>query len=450
MIETAFHAPAISALTLLAVAALLLSLLSDRLGLGRSSGALLAGLLLGPAVLGSMAPEIHRPWFLGGLEEHAALQHLNDEYEKGLETLKHIDVTEIALDEHRQFWRPRLEQAQLVLRVAESRHQNTMRTGLFLLVIPLCLGLCGFAGLQKTSPEDIGHALPVMLTAMLASGAAAAGAICLMRWMGRLELPEGPTMWMIVIATAAMVPAAFGTAQNHEAGSVTTLGLPMALGAWLGLQAVTSDSPSSAWSLWIGAAGLIAAPWWLTATRSVLRSTPRPLLAISAIALIGLGARSGITLWAAAWAVGALLGTTTDRPFGEHLRRYLLEPLILGFAALIAQPTLDFDWMLLILLLIAFTDARAGGALIAARLHHGMAWMSGLKLGTLLAQGGPLSVALALGGYAAGWIPGPIYAALILCVLIADVFCTPMLKLIERMDQSGGASASDAGGASLS
>lgn len=70
-----------------------------RWGLGRMVGGAIAGLLLGPWVLGQVAPDTYRALMIGGAAEHRLLQALNHQRQQDRETLDSTGVTKIALDE---------------------------------------------------------------------------------------------------------------------------------------------------------------------------------------------------------------------------------------------------------------------------------------------------------------------------------------------------------------
>lgn len=61
---------------------------------------LLLGILLGPAVLGRVAPETYAAWFTGAGEAAAEIRAFNEDTAEGLERLIATGVSDIAIDEY--------------------------------------------------------------------------------------------------------------------------------------------------------------------------------------------------------------------------------------------------------------------------------------------------------------------------------------------------------------
>ena len=96
------------------------------------------GVLLGPAVLGRLAPSVYEDAFVGGAEQKQALLENKTEVEAQAQTLEEIGVTEAAIPEHLL----QIKQQEILWQAAKQQHLNTLvgwTTALMLAVIAVMM-----------------------------------------------------------------------------------------------------------------------------------------------------------------------------------------------------------------------------------------------------------------------------------------------------------------------
>lgn len=96
------------------------------------------GVLLGPAVLGRLAPTVYEDTFVGGAEQRQLLEDNQSAVEEQAQTLEEIGVTDAAIPEHLM----QIKQQQIAWEVARQQHLTTLAgwtTSLMLAVIAVMM-----------------------------------------------------------------------------------------------------------------------------------------------------------------------------------------------------------------------------------------------------------------------------------------------------------------------
>jgi hypothetical protein len=106
-------------------------------------GGIVAGVLLGPFVLGHLSPDLFRRLFVGGSSELRALREAEAAYVQDIDTLKATGVTEAAITERQQAWNTQREKLRDELTGAEAAAQRPLRLAMLLVVAPLALFAAG-------------------------------------------------------------------------------------------------------------------------------------------------------------------------------------------------------------------------------------------------------------------------------------------------------------------
>jgi hypothetical protein len=99
---------------------------------------IILGVLLGPAVLGRLAPSIYEDAFVGGTQQRQELFENKTQIEAQAQTLLEIGVTDAAIPEHLL----QIKQQEIAWRVAIQQHLNTLvgwTTALMLAVIAVMM-----------------------------------------------------------------------------------------------------------------------------------------------------------------------------------------------------------------------------------------------------------------------------------------------------------------------
>lgn len=105
--------------------------------------AIALGLLLGPGVLGRLAPATYDRWFIGGQVAQQALTQKEREFESGRQALAMTGASSNALVEYEQNLRPQLAVMQAGLQQARADHATRLGGVLASLVLALALVMVG-------------------------------------------------------------------------------------------------------------------------------------------------------------------------------------------------------------------------------------------------------------------------------------------------------------------
>lgn len=180
------------------------------------AGGLVAGILLGPAVLGSAMPRTYQSLFIGGLAEHDAVESARHRHGIELQALYKADVSPVAREELAAMQAAELGRLILARDKAEARFREPAS---FWAVgwVGLALGLGLWAGSRpganqaKTLRVEVGAlasaglgavAISVLMTAVLIS------------WLLRV----GPA-WSVMVGAAAASGSAFGGLPTRWVGA---------------------------------------------------------------------------------------------------------------------------------------------------------------------------------------------------------------------------------------
>ncbi len=96
------------------------------------------GILLGPAVLGRLAPSIYEDAFVGGAEQKQALFENQTEIEAQAQTLQEVGLTDAAIPQHLLM----IKQQEILWHAVKQQHLNTLAgwtTALMLAVIAVMM-----------------------------------------------------------------------------------------------------------------------------------------------------------------------------------------------------------------------------------------------------------------------------------------------------------------------
>lgn len=341
MLDTLSGNHALTAVTVVALCAAVSSLLATLLRGGRLSGGwpaaailggLLAGVLVGPGVLGRVAPALHDAAVRGGVAEQGAYDQRLLEAQGAVAALQASGVSEVAIDEYEREALAALGPLREAIDVAQVERRAALDFTLALAGAAI-LALLPLAGITRAS----GAISPEARRAALFAG------------MGSVALAGG-----IAFAGAAFF---------------------------------TSVGPSPAALLFAAAC---ACGWFAPPLDRLAREGSRAVRASFVSGLFALGAASAVLLWSlpdrrawfVAWAfIGALAVWATTKVFVRHkkLRRAasfltlgVLAPTCVALAAMRLDPaSLGRNaafWILALVAFVAGADGRWIGAFLGARL----------------------------------------------------------------------------------
>jgi len=202
-------------LTVIAPAALLLigcgvggSTLAQRAGMPRLVGAVLAGLLVGPSVLGRVAPDVHRHLFIGASQQHVELTDAQRQAREAIEAAEASGVSESYVEGLRRQHEDELAALNQSVDTSQTKHQYTLAIALGMpaLLAAVVFTLCRL--LAGPVRGDAGGNLLIMFAGMLISAAATAGVgLWLINgdWVALGELE--PRTYLMALCLATALPA---------------------------------------------------------------------------------------------------------------------------------------------------------------------------------------------------------------------------------------------------
>jgi hypothetical protein len=202
-------------LTVLAPAAALLWLfglvggaIAERLNMPRLVGAVLFGLLLGPSVMGQLAPDAHRYLFVGASTEHTALIEKENEMHEAIEAAEASGVSEEYIPELRD----RYERELAALRESIDTSQTQRRATIGGILAVPCLLVALFITIARLAASAqrarLGEHLQTMTAATLVSAAATAGLGGWLLNIGWLDPGEmNSRAWLIGLIIGCVIPA---------------------------------------------------------------------------------------------------------------------------------------------------------------------------------------------------------------------------------------------------
>ncbi|MBS2531161.1 cation:proton antiporter [Catenulispora sp. NF23] len=399
------------ALATLLVAAVLLGRLAGRLGLPAIVGELLAGVLLGPSVLGHLSPWVSARLFPQVPQQTRLLDAVSQ-----FAVLLFVGVAGTHVD----------------LDVIRRRRQAVAKVGLIGLVTPLVLGtLLGLLVPHRMLAAGTGQArFAVFLGIALCASALPVIARTLSdiklldHETGQLILASGllsdAVGWFLLSIVSATATAGF------RAGQVA---LPLLGAAGFLLVAIVVGRPGIRWILEHAAQAEHAAPASAAAV---------------AVILVGAAISQAIHMEGVfgAFAVGVLLGSsgrsTSARlePLNE-IAMSVLAPVFLATAGLRVDIGALMDPVVLLVALTVLAAAIVGkfsGAYTGARLSRLSHW-EGVALGTGLNSRGVVEVVIASVGLQLGILTASTYTVIVLVAIFTSVMTPPLLKsAVARME----------------
>jgi hypothetical protein len=344
-------------------------------------GGIAAGLVLGPGVLGRIAPEVHDRLFGAAPAEFAAWR----EAERAVEATQFV-AGSAGVD-------PASARVQVETLVAETEvrraawHAAVERARRPFALVAICLAALVFLLGGSVRPSDAeasegGRRRGILLGAWNACVPAVLAAVAL-RWLG--EPAWSPTMFAAMAAVAAGAWPLEG-ADRASARQALPGGERIVRTAALLANAV-------ALALFAAAAGLAA---------------PHPLAIPAVVAL------------AAAFALGPALGSFL--PDDRLVRTVLavLVPSLAALAALRVEPFLDFRWSLLVVLALIADDGRWLGGTLGSWLPGGISFDRAMRLGLLAIPASPAMLAIVAVSLATGWLSPAAAAGVLAGVLLIE------------------------------
>ncbi len=411
---------------------------AEKTSISRTAGGLLAGMLLGP-VLANTLPKPHTDLFHGTAPLQAELERAEQaleedrlELSRRINGLKASGVTE-------EYWQDALQsgQAQLESQKVETvdpiRHAIAATAGLrhqgrlVMLVVAAALVFfsAGASAQLGATPKPAAAALGSIVAAVLG---------CLLLGVLFEDLP-----WLAAAAAAIGCAAValpleprlgqtLDTTETQLVGVSGTWATLIASVAAVALVATARHDP-------LGAGLCLAVAMGLTALAMVvgLRFGPTHepwvlpvVVAVLAAAIIG----PAWALWAALVG-GVLLGRSRGEVSEPGILWRLAEPVVLVYAGMRLEPALMGNGWLCLLLVIVFSDLRAGGATLALKLG-GESWSRSLAVGTAMIRGGAANLVIAIGLLETGLIGADVFGGLVLANFLTALLAAPMLGWFKK------------------
>jgi hypothetical protein len=346
--------------------------------------------MLGPTILGRVAPDLHDAVFTGGVAQHAELRRARSENGAELLVAREAGFDETQFIELRRVQADRLDAARQRWQEAQWAHQRTQRGGVALLVAVMLAGSAAFAVPRGPGRSSVVGALSVgAWSAVLPGGLA---------WLALRGLWDTPA------AESALVAAA------------------VAIGPWAltAVDRAAADEAEAGGARTVQAAGRVAT-----------------LLAVGvgAAALWSLHGTVGL-LWSAAPAavvVGWVLGAPTDRArLGSCVRSAIQIAVIPTVAAAVAVRLDLLDdfafWPVLVIVLLS-GDGRWLGAFAGTQMLGGRRGLRTMRLIMGSMAAGPTQLALTAVA-ATTWSIEPDMA---LALLLGAVFIEVTAPMRRRM-----------------
>ncbi|MGP1310787.1 MAG: hypothetical protein ACTS27_11370, partial [Phycisphaerales bacterium] len=295
------------------------------------AGGMLAGVLLGPGVLGNIAPAAHQAVTVGGMVEHRAYADRLREARGAVAALEESGVTGVAIDEYERDAMAQLQPLRDAVDVARVERRGVWD---FALTV---VGAAMLAGLPLAGITRIGGDIP--------------------RAARRAALIAGPVSFALSAGIMAVALGVF-TRWGWSAGTLLF-------------------------------AAACATGWFAPPIDRVARERPRAVREAFVSGLFALSIASAIMLWSipdrrAWWASTAfvvavlLWGVLKVRPPGRTLRfkakafaLHWVAPTAVALAAARVDPLPvardSMFWIVLLAAIVACTDGRWFGALLGAR-----------------------------------------------------------------------------------
>lgn len=400
--------------------------LAGRLGTARIAGAVLAGLLVGPAVLGRAAPDWHGALFGGSAPAQVELREYQTERAAARERLVDTGVTDVAVEA----FDAETERRLAALR-AEAREagEPARRAGLIAAMVAVGIALfgCGWlaigGGLDPPWRENPPNE-PIGLMSLLTPAALAAFAgWALIRTHWVMLAGQDTTLWLAGMAlgcgAAAVPPGAklLAWVGGDRAGDeAAALRRSVRKIAW-------SNGRTALFAL----AALLLFGWATPEQPAAFGGAMHDWLGVIALGALALGA---IVAWLVMKARRS--GERTEVPPREPWRVVPMEGLLFALAGSRVALFSEFDWLLVLVVLVLCGDCKSLGVMVGAKLFAHRGWLEGMRMGTVIAAGGAVPVAVALLLREGGVIDGTLFTALVIASTLTAVLSRSMMRMIDQ------------------
>ncbi len=263
------------------------------------AGGVAAGLLLGPTILGRVAPDLYGSVFDGGLEEHRQLRQIVSRHGAERVAAHAADATSETMDALQQQQTAAADAANAAWRDARWAHQQSQRIFTAVMVALTLAGAAAFAIPRRgPAPSKIATASVGAWSVALPGGIA---------WLALRGLWDvGVTESMLVVAAVAIGPWALTAADRDAADHAEAGGARLVQAAariatvfavGLAVAALLMDHGSTGlW--WCAALAAAAAGWvvaWPTGVRAALQFAVVP--AVAATVSVRIDVITDLTLW---------------------------------------------------------------------------------------------------------------------------------------------------------
>lgn len=375
--------PLLLQLLLLLACAMLFGRLADRLDQPAVLGEILAGIILGPTVLGSLAPDVET-WLFSGQESLRVVTYL------GLMAFLFTAGLDVDLTCIRQ------------------KGRSTLLISLSSIAFPFALGfgmVMLLPGLWGTTSENPMTFALFMGTALSISALPVIARILMD--LGLLKDEIGGTIMAAATADDVIGWSLF---------ALISSGLKTGAGLWLDL------------GITLGIFTLAAAVLYL----KIRKGFSVPGIELMASAMLALSAAlefMGVHAIFAAFQAGVLLSTRPTRAdLFERIRPFarILAPIYFASIGLKANFAAEFDFIIILLILTVACAGKILGAFIGAR-AGGMPEREALAVGFGLNARGAMEIVLATAALDYGLIDERIFVALVIMALITTIISGSMI-----------------------
>lgn len=356
----------------------------------RVAGGLLAGLMLGPSIMGLVWPDQHERWLVGGGEAHQALQQLERQHQADLLAMEQITASETSRDDLAHEHERSLREARQAVVEARWKHQRPLRW-LVVIAATFLLLSAGMIGVPRSAGSSPGAVLSIGLGQLLLPG----GIMFFMMFF----------VWEETLARALLVAAAAGIG-------------PWALGR---VDREVADDAEHHGARLVQSAGRVAS-----------------VVAIG-VSFTGIWLVSG---WSGVWwmmpLAALLLGWLGSPRLGTSMRDRMIWSLELSVVPIIAAAAVLhinlFEqtalWPTIVLLLVS-ADGRWLGAFVGAIIPGGRQVLSSMRLVLGSMAAGPTQLAVAALAAHAMALPGEMALALAVGALMIEI-TTPARRGLAR------------------
>lgn len=449
-------------LLVLAAAGFVGCYLAERLGTARIVGGLVAGLLIGPSLLGKVAPDAERWLWKGAQTELAELASLEEEYKSAMKASIISGVSEIHQEILKEEYEPRIIEAQTDALRAQDDHRH-LTFGFAVFAMALLLLTIGRDGPLLNVTGSLSRAVPLAVGSLVIPvvGAVAAAWLLGPPNPGEVVSPG----WIFAISAGLAVCAAplsqrlLGKCESELssivcAGALVNIAIVCIVLAWeFEVNAGRGASPTTplalAFAVLVGGAAIALLVAWIGSylTRGAERQSEGWAVAVVVIAGLGstllavrlshsISVYFGVPFILGALAAGLAFGSLTNA--SAIVKRHLAPladgialPILCAYIGTRIDLIPHFDWAWVLIALVLFGDGKATGVVFVGRYVCRLDWRASMRMGTILAAGGAVPLIVALMVYEAGIIDQTLFVALVIANAVTAAFAAPVLRMID-------------------